>query len=545
MNLGMLLFAVCFSGTMAVFSNELSWLVDPLVRVERPADPAAHPLSWQKLHDRTAEAFPQAVVLALYPPRGERSVARALIAYSQTDWRWVSLNPYTVEIQGLSSGVNLSNVLRVFHKQFYVVPSNLWIHGVLIVGALGLALFMAAVTGLVSLTRWWRSFVLLRSGRSARLFWSDVHRLTGVWALLVTVILSLTGVWYLAEHLLDRAGLLAHDAPPAQLEMAALKQRGPSLLPVDLDVAAARAQAAFPELQIQQLSLPSQPNNLLTFSGKADAWLVRTRANQVQIDPYTGEVLRVVRGTDLDAADRWVESADPLHFGTFAGVTSQLVWLVVGLVLCGGILAGLYGAWLRLAQKTEIRRRSWLVTVLALAPTFAVLACSVYGALSYSGKFLATAQTPIDSWSLGNSEIGPWRLSVWRLNNARESTANVNLIFEGPARPNFDKLFLWVGDAESALASRPVRRFRDRFIGPVALPPDGCADVCRLNVRIEDWAGTIHQVSIAMPSSAAGSAVVLPAARGLSIGDKSLIGIFVLLILLPLAGWTWLQVRYR
>src|SRR3546814_10964427 len=66
-----------------------------------------------------------------------------------------------------------------------------------------------------------------------------------------------------------------------------------------------------------------RPGDPLMFIGQADAWLVRDTANAVALDPYNGEVLEVRRAEELDALERWVHTADPLHFGTFAGLRSE------------------------------------------------------------------------------------------------------------------------------------------------------------------------------------------------------------------------------
>src|SRR3546814_18780773 len=69
-NLGLRLCVICFSGTAAVFGPGLNGLADPALRVQPPpADREA--VSWQRLHDATAEAFPHAMVLYLEAPRGE------------------------------------------------------------------------------------------------------------------------------------------------------------------------------------------------------------------------------------------------------------------------------------------------------------------------------------------------------------------------------------------------------------------------------------------------------------------------------------------
>src|SRR3546814_11975513 len=100
----------------------------------------------------------------------------------------------------------------------------------------------------LSMRRWWRALVTLRRGRSKRLFWSDLHRLTGTWALVVAVVIALTGVWYLAERVLQVGSRLAEDARPARNKAGALRQRPPGPHPFDLDPAAARARTPPPRM---------------------------------------------------------------------------------------------------------------------------------------------------------------------------------------------------------------------------------------------------------------------------------------------------------
>src|SRR3546814_4007846 len=113
------------------------------------------------------------------------------------------------------------------------------------------------------------------------LFRSDLHRLTGTWALVVAVVIALTGVWYLAERVLQVGSRLAEDARPARIKADDLRQRPPVLTPFDLDRAAARARTALPGLDIRQVALPVRPGDPLMFIGQADAWLVRDTANEI------------------------------------------------------------------------------------------------------------------------------------------------------------------------------------------------------------------------------------------------------------------------
>lgn len=548
LNLGFLLFVVCFSGTVAVFSAELKWLVDPAVRVTPPAAAEHQTIPWQEMHDRVARAYPHAMVLYLTAPRGERWAARVLIGYSQSDIRWVLVNPYTGEIQGQRSTFDLVSFFRIFHKQLYIVPVNLWIHGTLITGFLAVSLLIGTVAGLLSLKRWRRAFVTLRSGRSRRLFWSDLHRLTGVWALVITIVLSLTGIWYLAAKIMYDTGNLVEEAPVIRADTETLRGRPATLAPLALDEAVALARAAYPELVITDITLPLRPGDPLIFAGQAFAWLVRDRANQVQIDPYSGDVLDIRRAEELGPLARWIETADPLHFGTFAGLTSRIVWFVAGLFLCGAILAGLYGAWLRRQQKINHGQRRRLAAASAVAPTLVLLAASAYGTWTFAGDILRTAQRPLSVTPLMHGKLGPWQVSIVEFNPSTSASVrrNISIEFVGVGQPNFERAVFWFGEGESRTPARPARHLADRLLVRGACAGEVGLDQCRLNLRISEWRGTAHLLSVELrPPSKGALKSDLPAADQPGIGELVVIAAFLLGILAPLIAWIRIQVNMR
>lgn len=71
-----------------------------------------------------------------------------------------------------------------------------------------------------------------------------------------------------------------------------------------------------------------------------------------------------------------------------------------------------------------------------------------------------------------------------------------------------------------------------------ACPSGGRQDECRLNLKISEWNGTEHMISVELwPVSADASGRELPVAAGMSSGESAIIAAFVLCIALPLLGW--------
>ncbi len=523
LQLGYLLFAISLTGTLAVLSAELVWLVNPQQRVEQRV--SAVPLSWQKLHDAVAAAHPQATILYLHAPGGPRSPARATLAYGAQDYRGVAVDPHSYAVSESRSSFGLQSFLRILHKQFYLVSGVIGFHGTLIVGLLALPLLVAVYTGLVSVRRWWRAMRQIRRGRSPRLFWSDLHRFAGLWAAVITLLLALTGLWYFAELLLQDARLIREDPPVPRLSAAAMAQRPALLPPLDLDAAATAAQVAWPGIDLSQLALPQRADDPLVFTGQAEAWLVRDRANRILVDPLSNTVLDLQRAEDLPLLQRWIATADPLHFGTFGGLTSKLVWFTAGLLLCGGILSGLVSAWLRLQRHADpgLSRTS----LAAALVTLLLLGAAAHGAVVYGYGFQRLSQQPRELLMLDEIAVGPWRMQAYGVTSGAR-LERIELHGSGMANVR-----------TATLDGTAMRHAGSKLWLPAEAV--GCKTGCRL--QIEDWAGTRHVAVLDLAPERASQRVALPPAGDVSRGEGLLIALFLLLLLLPLG--VWLRLLWR
>ena len=84
----------------------------------------------------------------------------------------------------------------------------------------------------------------------------------------------------------------------------------------------------------------------------------------LSFDPISGALLAKNKGEDLSIHARISEAADPLHFGTFAGLPSKLVYFVFGIVLSILAITGTYIYGMRIARvgkhEPKVRRKIWL-----------------------------------------------------------------------------------------------------------------------------------------------------------------------------------------
>jgi uncharacterized iron-regulated membrane protein len=73
--------------------------------------------------------------------------------------------------------------------------------------------------------------------------------------------------------------------------------------------------------------------------------------SNVYLDQYTGKVLRVDNGLKLPLGDRVLNSFVPLHYGTFWGLPSRILYVFVGLAPLILFITGFVMWWYRYRAK--------------------------------------------------------------------------------------------------------------------------------------------------------------------------------------------------
>lgn len=341
-NLGLLLFVICFSGTFATLSNEVDWLLDPALRIEKKNES----FQWERMYSNVKKTFPESRITNLAEQKnsftevGDYFAATAFIRTPEGQTVKVHLDPYTGEIKGYNSFFDVQRFFRNYHSFFF--DRNFG--GTLIVTFFGFFLLFSAITGFLFYKSWFKNLLQLRFKKGLRVFFTDAHKQLGIWSLIFTVIIALTGIFYFAEDILGMSGnfkVLVPD-PPEKLTKSEMAVFGtnPELLPID--VYANNAVKAFPELNVEQIRIPSQPNQYVYIDGQDGNPFTRDRANKVYLHPFTGKVVHIQKASDLTAIELITDIVDPPHFGTFGGLTVKIIWFAFGLALSFSILAGTY-----------------------------------------------------------------------------------------------------------------------------------------------------------------------------------------------------------
>ncbi len=212
--------------------------------------------------------------------------------------------------------------------------------GMLFLGAMGLLLVVAVVSGVVLYAPFMRRlpFGTVRTGRAARTRWLDWHNLLGVVTIAWVLVVGVTGV---VNTLATPILAVWKDTALADLTRA-YDSPAPMGERASLDAAVRRARAALPDRTLQFVAFPgtdysTEHHYAVFFHG--DTPLTRHLTTPALIDARTGDLAAV-------APSPWYVKAlslsQPLHFGDYGGLGLKIVWAALDLVTVFVLGSGLY-----------------------------------------------------------------------------------------------------------------------------------------------------------------------------------------------------------
>lgn len=372
--LGILLYAVVLTGTAAVFAHEIgAWSAGHVTTqstFEKPIDAtvrrltAMTPAKYQddvnlfEIGDHGLGAFFHRHEMGADGKPAERGI------YYQLD----NQGRITKTVEGLDEEVfgprnddALSSFLVDTHVRLHL--PNPW--GLLLTGILGLAMLVAAISGLLIHRHLFKDIFTLRSRANPMLANRDKHSVAGTWSLPFAFILAFTGSFFsffgtigvpvvamaafsgdieaLSDAVFGNPGKV--DARPAaignldRVANDAITRVGeaPTFMAIEKFGRADSKITVFHNPKVGDI----EPV-VLVYEG-ADATFIRQKPS-VGIRPSVGGTLTGIMG--------------PLHFGNFAGMLSKAIWFGLGFAMCYVTFTGM---------------RLWLVRRMDAAGSFAWL----------------------------------------------------------------------------------------------------------------------------------------------------------------------------
>ncbi|MEM7426952.1 MAG: PepSY-associated TM helix domain-containing protein [Pseudomonadota bacterium] len=409
--LGFLLYAVVFTGTVAVLAKEIGyWSVGHVYTNSALSNPVNDIV--QKLSRKVGRAYREDVSVST-------TVAGNLGVFfhkelKKSDGRvrsrgvYFKVDPKTGEVLSRREGFGLfltrsdqPSVLKRFivdtHVQLYVPRP--W--GLLLTGILGLAMMAAGVSGFLIHRHLIRDAFTLRARKTSALTARDRHSVAGTWGLPFAFLLAFTGCFFsFAGSIgIPALAMVAFGGNISQAEKIVngtqFARPGKRIRTADLDAMVADARkrsGGVPAgLSVEYFGRKNAKVTISHFPKFGEL-----RGKLYLYKGLTGEFVRQKPGVGQVPSNgsALVAIIGPLHFGNFAGLLSKAIWVALGFSSCYVIISGLT-LWLR--RRLPGTAWAWFeryVHVLAIGLPLSLVA-SAFAFFLYQGTPAVVNATPL------------------------------------------------------------------------------------------------------------------------------------------------------
>lgn len=389
--LGLLLYAVVLTGTAAVFAHEIgAWSAGHVATQSafaKPIDPQV-----RRLGTMTPPEFREAVSLFEIGDHGlgaffhrdeldakgmptERGIYYQLDNAGQLR---ATVRGTSEEIFGPRNDDALSSFLVDTHVRLHL--PNPW--GLLLTGILGLAMLVAAISGLLIHRHLFKDIFTLRRRASPVLVDRDKHSVAGTWSLPFAFILAFTGSFFsfFSTIGVPVVAMAAFGGDIEALSEAVFGNPGkPDSRPI--------ATANLDRVTADAIRRTGEEPTFISIEnfGRADAKITtfhNPRASDIEPVAllYEGANATFLRakptvGAEPSAGGTLAGIMGPLHFGNFAGLLSKAIWFGLGFAMCYVTYTGMR-LWV-VRRKGEARSLAWLertLTVVGFGLPFGLVA---------------------------------------------------------------------------------------------------------------------------------------------------------------------------
>ncbi len=362
-NLAACMTLVTVTGTLAVISDEIDWLLKPELRASAGTADA----TWDDIDRILREQAPGHVVTALTTHEADYLNYRATMIDPNGRRYYLYIDPVTGEFAGTTGTLTVQRFLRDLHRYLFL-PAVL---GLPLVTTMAVVLMISLYSGLKTVRNWRTVATRIRLRQGTRVVVGDYHKAAGLWSTWFFVIIIVTSFWYFAEFTAFLGGSPFEPSPlgPSADRTMHLATTGETASTAQLIAA---AQGALPGLWPREVFFPRHVGDAVVVNGRLHDPLVRNRSNRVSLDPMDASVINVQRSAELGLVAYVNNLADPLHFGSFGGLVTKLIWFGFGTVLVSLSITGVWLTWRRLRRRTPSTAQLATLPLLLIVSGFGV-----------------------------------------------------------------------------------------------------------------------------------------------------------------------------
>lgn len=203
---------------------------------------------------------------------------------------------------------------------------------------MGIIGIILCLTVLIGVYLWWpkagklKSALTLKPNASTERFTYDLHKINGIYSLLVALLLLISGT---ILNLPDYFNPILAKASPLYRPSANLSSEPAGRSRITLDAAVKIATNLYPKAELRWIETPSDAqssyNIKLYQDGEPSKRFPKTT---VWLDQYSGKILSVRDPQAEGFSDTFLSWMHPLHSGEIAGLPGRIVVFICGFVPC-------------------------------------------------------------------------------------------------------------------------------------------------------------------------------------------------------------------
>ncbi len=261
----------------------------------------------------------------------------------------VFINPYTGKIMG-DRQWEASWLGMIFKLHYQLLAGDT---GLLIMGIVALLTLILSLTGIVLWPGWRKlaaGFKIKWDGHIKRVNF-DLHKVAGIVSAIFLALIGFTGfAWNVPQanvtKIIYAATLTAKPADPVSkpisgqqpLALADLMQRGNAVVP--------NAKTTF-------ISFANKPEAPFLIAKRQDQEIGKYGNTRIYLDQFTGAVIQLQNGVKPSRASAILNQFNPIHFGTFGGLPTRILYVFVGLAPLILLITGFVMWWYQKKRVTE------------------------------------------------------------------------------------------------------------------------------------------------------------------------------------------------
>ena len=324
--IGIFLLAMGISGSLLVFRKDLD---RKIYETENKVTILPSKISLDSMYRIIVHAYPKIDGISLRNFDQVPSAAYQFTLYRNDgnintyDLYLLVMDPYTGKIiregwyRNPSTGI--MHWILQFHFSFH------WgVPGLLLTDLIAILLFISVTTGLIVYRKKIWSVLTFRmklNRNSPRGFYSSLHRLVGVWALLFNIIIAFTGFW-LNKFAFDPK--LWKEKSVASIQNIVITHNIDSMVNQALSVQ---------QMTDIHIGIPTRKNKNLIVDGKLDhqPTIIGNELNQIITNVSTGEIIKKNNYETAPLSDYLESMIFPFHVGSYGGNLIRWLYVIFGL----------------------------------------------------------------------------------------------------------------------------------------------------------------------------------------------------------------------